>query len=357
MNYEDFTVQTPKVLVVDENAENRSELKNLIENMGYQVALAKNSGEAIGLLATMPVELLLLNTRLPEMKGYELCMALKAGKDTRELPIIFISDSGEPEDIGRGLSVGGSDYITSPFVQELVQARVGAQLKLWEANRRLLETNRRLQASVREQLKQMELEKKNVLYALANAAARNAYFGESYIKRLQCNCKLLAQSLQLSDAFEGKISDSYVDTIEIAAPLCDVGNISIPVEILQKKSCLTEEELSRVQMHTSIGAKLLNDINAASGGNEFIKMAVDIAKFHHEKWDGSGYPEGRKGEEIPLSAQIVSLVSIFCALTEKRSYRKACSREEALTIMSEEANTRFNPDIFNIYRKISRQLC
>lgn len=200
------------------------------------------------------------------------------------------------------------------------------------------------------------LERK-VLYALANAAAENASFGKDYVERLSCNCRLLAQSLQLSPAFEDKISDCYVETIALAAPLCDVGNISIPMEILQKKSGLSKEERSVVKTHASIGAKLLENVNTAGGGSEFIKMAIEIANFHHEKWDGSGYPEGRKGEEIPLSAQIVSMVSVFCALTEERSYRESCSREEALSIMKEEASERFNPDIFDIYCKISRQLC
>ena len=355
MNYEGLIGQSPRVLIAEGKKDNRTILEKIIEDMGYEAISTEKGDTVLALLKEVKPELLLLSVELPEMKNYELCKALKAAGE--DVPYIFISSEEKVEDITEGLNLGGRDYITAPFVEELVQARLSVHLKLQEANIKLLETNRRLQASVREQLKQMELEKRNVLYALANAAAENAYFGSSYIERLQCNCRLLAQSLQLSPAFEDKISDCYVDTIEMAAPLCDVGNISIPIDILQKKSGLTEDEAMVVQSHTSIGAKLLNDINAASGGNEFIKMAVDIAKFHHEKWDGSGYPEGRKGEEIPLAAQIVSLVSMFCALTEKRSYRKACSRDEALLIMSEEANRRFNPDIFEIYRKIARQLC
>ena len=213
--------------------------------------------------------------------------------------------------------------------------------------------NRRLQVSVNEQIKQMEMEKKSVLYAMANIAAVNSDYAKEHVKRLGHNCGILAQGMQLSPVFEDKISDTYIDTIEIAAPLCDIGNIGISKEILQKKGELTEEESSIIQNHTKIGAKLLRDIYVNSDYNDFINAAIDIAHYHHENWDGSGYPDGLKGERIPLGAQIVAIVDRYCALTEKNAH----TREEALEIMSKEADTRFNPDIFKICCKISRQFC
>lgn len=206
---------------------------------------------------------------------------------------------------------------------------------------------------MRQQLKQIEQEKKDVLYALAAIAAQNSCYGSEHIERLSQNCGILAQGMQLSPLFEDKISDAYIDTIKLAAPLCDIGNIGVPLELLKRQAALSSEEMDMVRQHTVIGAKLLEELHVGNDYNDFVSMAADIAHFHHENWDGSGYPQGLRGAEIPLAAQIVSVVEVYCALTEKKNY----SREEALEIMGGEADVKFNPDVFKICRKISRQLC
>ena len=278
---------------------------------------------------------------------------MKNDKKTKNIPIIFISAYDNPKDIIEGFSLGGADYITKPFVPEVVQARVGVHLRLYEASMELEEMNHRLHASLSEQLKQIEQEKKDVLYALAGIAARNSCYRGAHIERLKENCRILAQGMQLSPLFEDKVSDVCIDTVELAAPLCDIGNIGIPLELLRKAEALDAGEMAIVQTHTTIGAKLLGDLHVGSDYNDFVRMAVDIAHYHHENWDGSGYPEGLAGEAIPLAAQIVSIVQAYCALTDKKHY----SREEAFRILEGEAGIKFNPDIFRICRKISRQLC
>lgn len=147
-----------------------------------------------------------------------------------------------------------------------------------------------------------------------------------------------------------------METLEYAAPLCDIGNIGIPKEILQKQTALDDEERERMKGHTRIGTKLLEDLKVTNDYNDFIQISADITHFHHENWDGSGYPEGKRGNEIPLAAQIVAMSSIFCALTEERSYRQSYDREKALEIMQQEAERKFNPDIFSIFCKVARQL-
>lgn len=341
------------ILIVDDVETNRVILEEIIKDMGGFPVLAESGEEALVKVGECDPQLILSDISMPGMDGYELCRILKNDEKTKNIPIVFISAFDAPEDIIEGFSLGGEDYITKPFIPEVVKARVGVHLRLHVARRELKEMNRRLQVSVSEQLKQMELEKKNVLYAIANIAAANSDYTEEYIKRLGYNCGILAQGMQLSPVFEDKISDTYIDTIEIAAPLCDVGNIGIPKEILQKRGELTEEESSIIQNHTKIGAKLLRDIYVNSDYNDYISVSIDIAHYHHENWDGSGYPDGLKGEQIPLGAQIVAIVDRYCALTEKDAH----TREEALEIMSGEADKRFNPDIFKICCKISRQFC
>lgn len=342
-----------KVLIVDDLEPNRLILEEIIRNMKCIPILAEGGEQALKLVMEHSPQLVLTDISMPGMDGYELCRTLKAKEATRNIPIVFISAFDNPQDIVEGFRLGGSDYITKPFIAELVQARVGVHLRLYETRRKLTEMNRRLQISVSEQLRQMEQEKKNILYALANIAAQNACYEEKYMERLKHNCKILAQAMQLSPSFEDKVSDAFIDMLELAAPLCDIGNLGIPIDILQKETELTEEEMITMQKHTTIGAKLLEDLDVSNDYNDFISTSIDIAHYHHENWDGSGYPSGLAGEEIPLAAQIVAVMETYCRLTENNNR----NREEALAIMRKEAGRKFNADIFEICDKISRQLC
>ncbi len=352
MGYGEKRAGKATVLIVDDVEINRIILGEIIKNMGCDFVLAKSGEEALLRVRERLPMLVLTDISMPGIDGYELCRILKDSEETRDIPIIFISAFDETQNIVQGFSIGGEDYITKPFIPEEVEARVGVHLRLYEMARQLRGMNRRLQISVNEQLLQMEQEKKNFLYALADAAAQNTSYNKKDMERLQKNCRTLAQGMQFSPLFEEKISDTYIDTIELAAPLCDIGNIGIPGEILSKEGDLTKEEAAVARNHTNIGAKLLKDIHGSSDYNDFIRISMDIAHYHHENWDGSGYPEGLKGEEIPLAAQIVHIMSRFCALTG----REKQNREEALAVMRQEAGKIFGPDIFEICCRISRQL-
>lgn len=348
----DLEVST--VLVVDDVESNRLILGEIIKNMGCVPVLADSGESAVEMLEQCNPQLILTDISMPGMDGYELCRIVKGSEETKDIPVVFISAFDDPKDIVEGFSIGGGDYITKPFIPEVVQSRVGVHLHLYEANRKLTEMNRKLQISVREQLRQMENEKKDILYAMSNIAARNASYDEEHMKRLKKNCKILAQGMQLSPLFEDKLSDTFIDTIGMASTLCNIGYIGVPVEILKKDrdGVLTEEESEKMHEHTEIGAKLLQDLYVGSDYNDFITTTIDIIKYHHERWDGTGYPDRLAGEGIPLSAQIVSIMETYTALTEKDGY----DRDAALKEMERQSGTAFNPDIFDICKKISRQL-
>lgn len=349
--------EPPIVLIADDVEANRLVLKNIMAEMGCQTVLAENGVQAVKLAVHVEPQLIILDVAMPEMDGYEACTRLKEDAKTKEIPVVFISALDNPTDIIQGFSIGGEDYIIKPFISEVVKARVGLHLKLYEANRRMMEMNRQLQISIGEQVHQMELERRSVLYALIRVAREHACYDTRYMERLSRNCRILAEAMQLSEAFDHLVSDSFVDTMEIAAPLCDLGNIAIPTNILQKQGPLTEEEKLIMQTHTVIGARILDDIKDSGNENRLICMAMEITRCHHESWDGTGYPDRKKGEEIPLSAQIVSIVSAYCALTENRTYREAFSKEEAFFILERDEYHKFNPKIFDIMKKIMRQLC
>ena len=348
--------EVSRILIVDDVEVNRFVLRNIISDMGYQPILTENGLQALKMIKHIKPQLIILDIAMPEMDGYEVCERLKADADTRDIPIIFISAFDDPQDIVKGFTLGCEDYITKPFIPEVVKARVGMHLKLYEVNQSMMEMNRQLRVSVTEQLKQLENERRSVLYALIRIARENAYYKEEYMTRLAYNCRVLAEAMQLSNEFGHLISDSYVDTIELAAPLCDLGDIAISTDILQKQGTLTEAEKRIMQTHTTIGARILRDIGEVGNYNQFIRMAVEIANYHHEDWDGGGYPEGRKGNEIPLAAQIVAVVGEYCALTEHRTYRDAFNQGSAFEIMDKDAKEKFNPEIYWILKKIVRQL-
>lgn len=348
--------EKPRILIVDDVEGNRFVLRDIISDMGYQPILTENGVQALKMVQHIKPQLLILDVAMPQMDGYEVCERLKANVETKEIPIIFISAFDDPSDIVKGFASGCEDYITKPFIPEVVKARVGMHLKLSEANRSIQEVNRQLHGSITEQRKQIEKERRSVLYALIRVAKENAGYDEAHMERLSYNCRMLAEAMQLSAKFGHLISDGYVNTIELAVPLCDLGNLAIPTDILQKKTSLDERENVIMQTHAEIGARVLRDITEIGIDNKFMQMAIDIANYHHENWDGSGYPEGRKGDEIPLSAQIVAVVSVYCALTESRTHRGAFEQEEAFRIMDETAEQKFNPDIYWILKKIVRQL-
>lgn len=346
----------PKVLIVDDVEANRFILRDIMEEMNCQPILTESGMQALKMVQHIKPHLIILDIAMPEMNGYEVCERLRADVDTRDVPVIFISAFDNPEDVVRGFEHGCDEYITKPFIPEVVKVRVGMQLKLAEANKQMSEVNRQLNASVQEQMRQVERERRRVLYALLRLVRENSHYDKEFMNRLAYNCRILTEAMQLSSMYDYIISDAYVDMIELAAPLCDLGNMTIPTHILQKKSILTEEENQIMRRHTIIGAEILRDVAQEGNHNSFIQMAIEIANYHHENWDGSGYPCGLKGNDIPLSAQIVGVVGAYCALTDERTYRGAYNHEQALEIMEQDAPFKFNPEIFCILKRIARQL-
>ena len=346
----------PLILIVDDVETNRFILRDIITELGYLPVLAENGIQALKLVERRLPKLVILDVAMPEMDGYEFCRIMKENPNTRDVPIIFISAFDDPTDVVKGFNLGGADYVTKPFIPEVVKARVGLHLKLSETSKDLEEMNRKLQTSITEQLKQMRLEKKNVVYALLRVTQESAGFDKEHMKRLSYNAKVLTEAMQLSPLYDDVISDGYIEAIELGAPLCDIGKVAIPTELLKKKEEATSEEMEILKQHTLTGVQILHDIYGTGDYNEFIQLLLNLVEFHHENWDGSGYPGKKKGMEIPLSAQIVALADAYCALTEGNGESKPLDSQEALEVLAKDAGIKYNPDILNIMKKIVRQL-
>lgn len=348
--------ETANVLIVDDITSNLVILTDMIKSAGYIARPVTSAKQAFAAIKINLPQIILLDISMPDMDGYEFCEILKKDVKTRDIPIIFISAMDAKEDKIKGFQLGAVDFISKPFELEEVTLRVNNHLKLYKMQQQLEVYNKRLHKMVNDQIKKITEEEKNFIYAMAKLSEIKEDPSGQHLKNIGNNCKILAMSLQLSPKFEKEISNAFVDTIEIAASLHDLGKTAISDGILLKPGKLTGEEREEMMCHTKIGADTLRDLYRMNEHNEFLKMAVDIANYHHERWDGCGYPDGLAGKRIPLSARIMAVIDTYDALTGKRCYRETLSHEMAMEVINEEKGKQFDPAIIDIFNKIQNKL-
>lgn len=344
------------ILIVDDVVPNLLLLSEMIRKAGYTARPVVSVRQAIQAVDAMLPNLILLDISMPEIDGFEYCKMLKQDVRTREIPIIFISAMNSPENKAKGLSLGAVDFITKPFDVSEVTMRVNNHLKIYQMQKEMETYNRRMQLLVSEQLTRLTEERKNLIRVMARLNLLHGKQQECSQDSLSYNCRLLAMSLQFSPEFEKEVSEEFVDMIELAVLVRDIGNLLLPDQLLQSRERYTDEERFLMQLHTGRGAKLLKNISQITGKNEILSMAMDIANFHHERYDGSGYPEGRKGKEIPLSARIAGIVDVYSALTKERPFRPAYSHTRSMELMMEHSGSWFEPGIMELFVRIQRQL-
>lgn len=343
------------ILIVDDMENNRFTLKGIIEKMGYRPLLAENGEQALKVLTRIKPVLILLDIAMPGMDGFEVCKKIKEDVEIRDVPVIFISAFGEVEDMIKGYEIGAAEYITKPFIPQVVEARVRLLIQLAKNNEELKEMNQRLQISVLQQSERAQSVKENILHRMMSAWEKSYVYDSEYADRLGANSRLIAEALQMSTKYEDEISDRLIESISDAARLCNIGYISLPSDLVYKQNRNSEEE-EKFRAHTSIGAEMINEIGQDGDYKEYTKMASDIANYHHECFDGSGYPSGKKNKQIPLPAQIVGICDAYCSLTHSTESDEGLSSEEALSMMTSDMKDKFNPDILDVLTKVSRQL-
>lgn len=347
---------TPNVLIVDDVNANLIVLTEMVKNAGYVARPVTSANQAINAIEALPPHLILLDISMPDMNGFEFCAQLKNSPKTRDIPVIFISALNSSEDKIKGFQLGAIDYIAKPFEVEEVTLRINTHLKNYRMQQELEIYNKKLYKIINDQIRKIYEEQKNIIYALARLSAARDYGKGAHLECVGKNCRLLAMGLQLTPKYQDEITNNFIDTIELAAPLHDIGKIAIRDDILLKPTRLDAKEWEIMKTHTVIGASTLKEIYSYNKHNDFIKMAIDIAMYHHEKWDGSGFPEGLKGEEIPLCARIIAVVNTYDTLISQRCYKSAYSHEKSMSIICEGAGKDFDPDVVAIFLKIQNQL-
>lgn len=354
-------IKDAKILVVDDVEVNVIILEEIIKNMGFEAYTALSVDEAFSLIKEKNIlpQIILSDISMPDIDGFTFCSMLKKDPYTRDIPVIFISAMDSSSDLSQGFALGAVDYITKPFERSEVEMRISTHLKIYSLQKDLEDNNKRLNNIVVRQMEKLRLEQKNIMAALAKLVENKEnqvteiaksphYINVSY------NSRLLARGMQMSPMYEDVITDDFIDSIESSAGLHDLGKIMIPDYVLLKHDKLSPEEHKIMESHTEVGAKTILDIYNGIEKNDFINMAIDIAYYHHENWDGSGYPKGLKATEIPLSARIVKVIDVFDALVSERAYKKPWPIEDALKFMEDNAGIMFDPTIIQVFLKIYR---
>ena len=340
----------PGILIVDDTPENLSILGELLRP-SYRVRAANSGRRALQIAHGNPTpDLILLDVMMPEMDGYEVLAALQSSPATAHIPVIFVTAMDGTEDEERGLMLGAVDYITKPIRPSIVLARVRTQLELKQAHDFLRDQNSYLEAEVARRMSENQLIQEVSIHALARLAETRDPETGKHLRRTQEYVLTLARGLQHHPRFAHYLDDRTITALGQSAPLHDIGKVGIPDQILLKPGKLTLEEWEIMKTHAELGSNAIAQAEAdAARPVEFLKIAQLIARSHHEKWDGSGYPDALAGDDIPIAARLMALADVFDALTCKRVYKPAFSFEDAYRIIVDGAGTHFDPDVVKVF--------
>jgi len=338
------------VLVVDDELFNRELLEGLLVPLGYEVTLAEDGKEALEKVKEKAPDVILLDIMMPVMDGFEVARRLKGKKETKSIPIVMVTALSEVEDRIKALEAGADDFMTKPVDIAELRATVSSQMQIKAYYDHMRDYQKELEAEVakrtrqlREAFEQIKIASLDTIYRLSRAAEYKDEDTGAHIKRMSHFSAAVAKQMNLDD--------HIIETILYAAPMHDIGKIGIPDRILQKQDKLEPDEWEIMKNHTIIGSQIMESSDA-----EFIKLGEIIALTHHEKWDGSGYPNGLKGEAIPLAGRITAIADVFDALTSKRPYKQPFPLDKSFQIIKESIGSHFDPKVVAAFFSIEKEI-
>ncbi len=334
--------ESATILLVDDNTANLQVLRDTLDQPEHKLLIAKNGQTALAIARKALPSLILLDIMMPEMDGYEVCRQLKTGDDTRYIPVIFLTALADAENEAKGLALGAVDYLTKPLNPELVRARVRTHLEL-KRHRDHLEH------LVAERTRELLMVQTVMIESLATLAEYRDPETGGHIKRTQNYVKALANHLKNHPRFRHELNNETISLLYQSAPLHDVGKVGVPDSILLKAGRLTDDEFEQMKKHTRYGHDALRITEKKLSKSSFLRYAREIAFSHQEKWDGSGYPSGLKGDDIPISGRLMALADVYDALISKRVYKLPLPHAEAVEIIVEGKGRHFDPDVVDAF--------
>ncbi len=345
------------ILVVDDTPENLALMSDLLRD-SYRVKVANGGEKALRIArAAEPPDLILLDVMMPGMDGYEVCRLLKDDPATAAIPVIFLTARANPEDEQQGLDLGAVDYIAKPISPPLVLARVRNHLALKSHADFLRDKAAWLEAEVQERTRDVTRIKELTIVAMATLAETRDNETGNHIRRTQNYVKTLAQALAPMPEFAGELTPANIDLLYKSAPLHDIGKVGVPDAILLKPGRLTPDEFLVMKSHPTLGADAIREAETMLDDAEpsFLRYAREIAEYHHERWDGAGYPNGLAVDAIPLSGRLMAVADVYDALISKRCYKPAWSHEDAVVAISQGRGTQFDPRIVDVFLTIAEE--
>ncbi|QIZ75429.1 HD-GYP domain-containing protein [Ferrimonas lipolytica] len=349
--------QSPKatILTVDDTLTNIEVVKGVLAQ-DYLVQAALSGEMALKIIGKRKPDLILLDVMMPEMDGYEVCRRLKEDKTTRDIPVIFLTAKSQEEDETKGLAMGAVDYITKPISPPILKERVKNHLLLKESREFLEKQNEILEVRVKERTKQLaELQDVAMVAMGALAESRDPETG-NHIRRTQRYVEILAIEMAKLEKFQDILTPEIITALYKSAPLHDIGKVGVEDKILLKPGKLTDEEFELMKLHTVYGRDAIVAAESSmDSADNFLTFAKEIAYSHQEKWDGSGYPEGLAGEDIPLSARLMAVADVYDALICKRVYKPAFTHENAVQMIIDGRGSHFDPDIVDCFVGIAER--
>ncbi len=336
------TLSKNKILLVDDTKINIDILVQTLKDQ-YKLGVALNGKKALQYLKSNSVDLILLDILMPEMDGFEVCFKLKEDPATQNIPVIFITAVEDIEHKTKGFELGAVDYITKPFDITEVKARIKTHLMLKNALEALESQNIILDEKVKIRTKELEDAQIEIIERLSIAAEFRDEETGNHVKRMSKYCKLLASACGLSE--------EKSDMIALASTMHDLGKIGVPDNILLKPGKLDNDEWKIMRIHPTTGSKML-----AGSNSKIIVMAETIALTHHEKWDGSGYPNGLSGKDIPIEGRIACICDVFDALTSTRPYKEAWPAKKAFKEIKACSNTFFDPELADLFLTLTPEI-
>lgn len=336
------------ILMVDDVKMNHEEARNVLENT-YELYEAISAKEAFDILETVMPDLILLDIIMPVMNGYEMLKILKHNQRFKHIPVIFLTSDNSPEAEVEGFNNGIVDYITKPFVPIVMKKRIETQIEL-------AAYERSLEAKVAEKIEEIEQMYDLISTSFAGLVESRDGVTGGHLKNTSIYFSAFVEHLITIPKYQEQLSLQMVKKACRSAPLHDVGKIAIKDSVLRKTDSLNHDEFEQMKMHSVIGGQLFEFIKERIPDREFGEIAEQIARYHHEKWNGQGYPDGLKGTEIPLVARIMSIVDVYDALTSERPYKRPFSHERSMAIITAKSGIDFDPDLVTEFIKIESKI-
>lgn len=344
-----------RILVVDDCDMNVDILQELLGE-SYTVESACDGEECLAKLHTFCPDLVLLDIMMPKLDGYQVCERIKSSPIGPFTQVVLVSGKASAAERNEGYRVGADDYLIKPFDHEELLAKVRVQFRLrsalvrvWHADARLRNFNAELEQTVRQRTEEIVATQDVAIFAMAKLAESRDPETGRHLERMRRYSQILAEELAVSGPYTAEINEQFVSDLYRSSPLHDVGKTGIADGILLKPGRLTRAEFEIMKQHSTIGAETLAEAVRQSHSGSFLRMAVDIARHHHERFDGRGYPDGLAGQAIPLSARIVTLADVFDALTSRRVYKPAYDPEIATRMILEERGRQFDPAVVDAF--------